>query len=228
MHRVTGDGQNEFNPVFSRDGSHLYFGVVFEGGKSGDIYSAGIDGKDLKRLTSDLPHAAAPEISPDGKWMVFNSSTVDHKPQIYVMRTDGTERKALTNDNTVAFYNPVWSPNGKRIVYYLERGDNKDQIWSMKPDGTDQRLLTNNIGHNFYPSWSADGKRILFTSNRDGKQALYSMNADGSDVKPMGIESSFARQSPDGKRLVYIAGRFPNMTLFIANADGSNAVKLVP
>jgi len=97
----------------------------------------------------------------------------------------------------------------------------------MKPDGTGQKLLTNNIGHNFYPSWTADGKRIIFTSNRDGKQQLYSMNSDGTDVKMMGIGGNYARQSPDGKKLVYTGDSWPNIRLYVANADGSNPVKLL-
>ncbi len=92
------------------------------------------------------------------------------------MNIDGSNIKALTTDNTLAFYNPIWSPDGKKIVYYVEKGDNKDQIWTMNADGSDQKLLTNNIGHNFYPSWSADGKQIIFCSNRDGEaQVIYSM-----------------------------------------------------
>lgn len=229
--RVTGDGQNEFNAVYSRDGKTLFFGSVLEMGASGDVYSVGIDGKGLKRVTTNLPHGSAPEFSHDGKWIVFNATLTadkaDHKPQIYMMKSDGTGVKALTTDGTLAFYNPVWSPDGKRIVYYVERGDQKDQIWSMKPDGTDQKLLTANIGHNFYPSWTADGKRIIFTSNRDGKQQLYSMNADGSDTKALGIEASYARQSPDGKKIAYTAGSWPNVSIYVANADGSNAAKLL-
>jgi len=231
LRKVTGEGSNEFEPIFSKDGRSIYFGANDVQTKAGNLFSSKLDGSQPKQLTSNLNHASAPQLSRDGKWIAFNavltSDPNDHHPQIYVMKADGSGVKQLTNDGTLAFYDPVWSPDGKRLVYYVERGDQKDQIWSMKPDGTDQKLLTNNIGHNFYPSWTADGKRILFTSNRDGKQQLYSMDRDGSDVKAVGVESFYARQSPDGKKLVYIGGRFPNMMLYVANADGSNAVKLI-
>lgn len=93
----------------------------------------------------------------------------------------------------------------------------------MNADGSDKKLLTNNLGHNFYPSWSADGKTIIFTRMTGEKQELYSMLANGSDLKPVGVDTFYARQSPDGKKLAYIGGNLPKMSLWIASADGSNA-----
>ncbi len=229
--KVTNGADGEFNPVFSRDGKTLFFGISNAANRTSELYSANVDGTGLKKISAGLNHASAPEISRDGKWIAFNATLTadanDHFPHIFVMKSDGTGIKQLTSGEKIAFYNPVWSPDGKRLVYYVERGDNKDQIWSMNADGSDQKLLTANIGHNFYPSWSADGKRIFFTSNRNGKQEMFSMNADGSDVKPMGIESFYVRQSPDGKHLLYTGGKFPNMNLFVANSDGTNAIKIL-
>lgn len=231
LRKVTGSGTNEFDPVFSKNARSLFFSVNEEKSGVANIFTSNIDGSGKRQLTTNIHHASAPQLSPDGKWVVLNGNLTadpdDHHPQIFVIRSDGSDVKKLTNDGSLAYYDPVWSPDGKRLVYYVERGDRKDQIWSMKADGTDQKLLTNNIGHNFYPSWTADGKRILFTSNRDGKQQLYSMNPDGSDVRSLGIESFYARQSPDGKKLVYVGGQWPNMRLYVSNVDGSNAVKLV-
>jgi len=164
----------------------------------------------------------APVVSPKGDKIVFNSERDGGMPQIYVMNIDGTDPKRLTDDDKVAFYNPVWSPDGKKIVYYREIRDNKDQIWTMNADGTDKKLLTNNEGHNFYPSWSADGKRIFFTRMNGEKQELFSIGREGDDLKPAGIETFFARQSPDGRRIAFIGVGEPKMTLNIANTDGSN------
>ena len=53
------------------------------------------------------------------------------------------------------------------------------------------------------------------------------MNADGSDVKGLGIEGSFIRQSPDGKKMAYTGGNWPNIAIYISNVDGSNPIKLL-
>ncbi|MET0754340.1 MAG: hypothetical protein ABWZ66_13240 [Pyrinomonadaceae bacterium] len=183
----------------------------------------------MTQITKDSGRNSAPEVSRDGKRIVFNSETVERKPQIYVMNADGSGLKALTNDNTLAFYNPVWSPDGKKIVYYVEKGDNKDQIWVMNADGSNQTLLTGNVGHNFYPSWSADGKQIIFCSNRDGEQMIYTMNPDGTNIKRFeAIKSRYARFSPNGRKIVFVAGNFPNTSIVVADANGANQVKIMP
>lgn len=226
--KVTGDEQNEFGASWSKDGKLIFFGASVQGSREGNIFSVKADGTGLTQITKDIGRSGSPEVSRDGKKIVFNAEQVARKPQIYVMNLDGSGVKALTSDNTIAFFNPVWSPDGKKIVYYAEKGDNKDQIWTMNADGSNPTLLTNNVGHNFYPSWSADGKQIIFCSNRDGEnEVIYSMNADGSNIKRLlKTNSTYARFSPDGKKIAFLAGKFPKTDIFVANADGSNEINL--
>ena len=216
-----------FAPAWSKDGKRVFFYIVNAAEKSSEIYSANADGADLKQITRNSGRNAAPDISPDGKRIVYNSERTANKPQISVMNIDGTNPKALTSDETIAFYNPVWSPNGKKITYYVEKGDQKDQIWVMDADGSNKKLLTADIAHNFYPSWSPDGKHIIFTSNRDGEQATYTMNADGTSVKRVkGVNSFNARFSPKGNKIVFISDGFPTSDLIVADVDGGNQVNI--
>ena len=139
-------------------------------------------------------------------------------------------------DPATGYYNPQFSPDGKLIVYYSEKGDGMDQIWIMNADGSNQKLLTGGIGHNIFPGWSADGKRIIFSSSkRDKNDAgsyvegsyLYVMNSVGSGLSKLGnINSFFARFSPDGKKIAYVSGKFPATAIYVANADGTAAVKI--
>lgn len=220
--KITGDNGNESFPDWSRDGKTIYFGSGPAGSREQEIYSVGVDGKGLRYLTRAPGRDGAPNISPNGRTIVFNSERDGGMPQIYVMNIDGSDPKRLTDDDKVAFYNPVWSPDGKKIVYYREIRDNKDQIWTMNADGSDKRLLTNNVGHNFYPSWSSDGRRILFTRMADERQQLYWIDADGSNLQPAAIDSFFGRQSPDGKRIAYIGVGDLRMQMIISNSDGSD------
>jgi Tol biopolymer transport system component len=49
-----------------------------------------------------------------------------------------------------------------RIVFQSTRDGGPPEIYSMNPDGTDQRRLTNTPAGNFEPSFSPDGRTIVF------------------------------------------------------------------
>ena len=234
MKKITGDEQNEFYTAWAKD--RIYFCVQTPGTKDRNIYSAKWDGSDLRQVTNSRGSNSTPAVSRDGKRIAFVSNRDGQKYQIYVADADGANVKRLTTDSAIGFYNPQFSPDGKRIVYYSEKGDSHDQIWVMNADGSDQKLLTANIGHNIFPGWSADGRRIIFASSKRDKQAdgandddsyIYTINADGSDLKKLGnINSFFARFSPNGKHIAYVSGKFPATNVFVANADGSGAVQI--
>ena len=234
LQRLTGDDANEYYTSWAKD--RIAFSSEVRGSKLSNIFTVSPDGADMRQITKGPAHNGTPSISRDGKRIVFASTRDGDKYQLYTMNANGSSVRRLTNDQTIAYFNPQFSPDAKRIVYYTEKGDGKDQIWVMNSDGSNKTLLTANIGHNIFPGWSPDGKRIIFSSSKreadssgsyiDGS-FLYTMNADGSGLQKLGnVKSFFARFSPDGKKIAYIAGRFPETQIYVANADGSGAMKI--
>ncbi len=213
---------------WSKDGKRFLFSRSSADKQTSDIFTIKKDGSNLIRLTKDASRNSHPAYSPDGKKIAFTSTRDGGKNQIYVMNADDTKIKRLTTDDNVAYLNPKWSQDSKRLVFYAEKGDQKDQIWTINADGSNQMLLTGNIGHNTFPSFSPDGKLVIFSSNRDGEQAIYTMNsADGLTPKRLeNVKSFLARFSPNGKKLVLIIGSFPQNDLYIADADGTNQIKI--
>ena len=116
----------------------------------------------------------------------------------------------------------------KRRRYSLglrsEHGD-----FEANPDGTGLKRTHRTPGYNAEGSYSADGKQIVFCSNRSGEDnlELYIMNADGSNVRQLTQAPNCYNGgpffSPDGKRVIFRSDRKKkdHLQLYVINADGT-------
>ncbi len=203
------------------------------------------DGANLKRLTHNDVYTAEAVLSPDGKRIVF-TSLKDGDLDIYTMNADGSDVRRLTN--TPGYDGGGWwSPDGKKIVYRANHPTDstelktyrdllaqrlvrpaKVELFVMNADGSDQRQITQLGGANFGPSWTPDGKRIIFSSNylrpRSGNFDLFLVNPDGTGLEQITFDESFdgfPMFSPDGRQIVWASNRHadkPGETnVFIAN-----------
>jgi TolB protein len=211
-----------------------------------DIYTARSDGLNRKRLTRFGVYTAEGVLSPDGKKIVF-TSLKGGDLDIYVMNTNGTHVVQLTRQ--VGYDGGAWwSPDGKQIVYrayhphtnadvasYKELlaqrlvRPNKMDLWIMNADGSEQRQITHLNAASFGPSWTPDGRKIIFSSNHHtdpklGNFDLFLINPDGSQLEQITTATTFdgfPMFSPNGKKLVWASNRHdvnPHETnLFIAD-----------
>lgn len=119
-----------------------------------------------------LKRVGDPVLSPDGKWIVFSTVTVDlaqnsKTPHLWLIPAGGGEAKQATSGAGEDF--PRWSPDGKQILFVSSR-DGESQIWVANFDptvgaiSTDVRKVTSISTGADGPIWSPDGKNILFTS----------------------------------------------------------------
>ena len=110
-------------------------------------------------------------------------------------------------------------------------------IYTINADGSNLTRLIGGDGSGYYhPSWSPDGRRIAFSSDRfiDGVFDIYIMNADGTGVTRLtnksGMEShddSSPTWSPDGQRIAYSSDRYgAPAEIYVMNADGTGVTQL--
>ena len=147
----------------------------------------GVDGSNVRRLTTAPGYDGGPFFSPDGRQIVYRA----HHP------TDSAE---------LATYRGLLA---QRLVR-----PNRMEIWVMNVDGSNQRQVTSLGGANFAPFFTPDGRRIIFSSNHKNPRSrnfdLYLVNTDGTGLEAVTTDpefDGFPMFSPDGTKLVWASNR---------------------
>jgi dipeptidyl aminopeptidase/acylaminoacyl peptidase len=230
-----GNGFLDRYPSWSPDGTKIAFGRSTSMVQS-QIYVMNADGTNPVRITNNAFGDSQPTWSPDGTKIAFVSSR-DGNDEIYVMNADGSNQTRLTN-NASFDWDPAWSPDGTKIAFGTTRdfpgitgnvGDGLE-VYVMNADGGNPIRLTNNFRLDGQPSWSPDGTKIAFTTQRDGLPLVYVMNPNGSNqvniTQSTTLDSADPEWSPDGTTIAFTsfnrAGQANANDIFLMNTDGSN------
>jgi serine/threonine protein kinase/roadblock/LC7 domain-containing protein len=121
----------------------------------------------------------------------------------------------------------AWTPDGK-IIYASRTGENWD-LWMANADGSASKQLTADAFIDQQPSVSADGRYIIFQSNRSGARNLWRIDADGSNPKQLtegNYVDAYPVSSPDGRSLVFMSLRSGVSTIWKIGIDGGTPVQL--
>jgi TolB protein len=101
-----------------------------------------------------------PDVSRDGKTLVFASTQHRATSDLYIKNTDGRTVTQLTNDPANDLM-PRLSPDGTRIAFASDRSGNWD-IYVMPVTGGKPIQITSSASHELHPSWSPDGTELVF------------------------------------------------------------------
>jgi len=160
---------------------------------------------EARRVTNDLNSYQGASLTTDGTSLV--AVQTDRIPNVWVAPNGDASRARQITSGTGkfdGFYGVSWTPDG-RIVYASIASGSWD-IWVMNADGTGPKQLTVGARSNYGPSVSADGRYIIYVSNRAGAAFnVWRMDADGANPLQLtsGQGENFAHPTPDGRWVVY-------------------------
>jgi TolB protein len=159
---------------------------------------------------------------------------------LFRARPDGSQVRQLTD--LPGFFSD-WSADGRRIAFDFFEPDGDEQIATMTAAGRDLRVITSGRGIHEVPSWSPNGRRIVFgfspepDPNAPGFETrLWTMRADGSKAKPLPMDQpgfdGTPRYSPNGRWIVFgrlhVTSDGYESALFIVRAKGGKVKQLTP
>jgi TolB protein len=172
--RIT-HGYDDEDPAWSPDGKRIVFSRQPSSGV-GHLYIVNADGTHLHRLTSGSIGGSEPDWSTANVIAFQGASSFGN--DIFSIHPDGTHTKNLTKTGGAGA--PSWSPHGTLLVYIA--GTN---VWRMHADGTYKHRLANTNSFKDHPTFSPNGKRIVYQDPVSGYTELWVMNADGSSASQL-------------------------------------------
>lgn len=183
---VNGSDKHELTTGYEPEWSPDRNKIAFTAGRydKSSIWVINSDGSNEKQLAANMTLGGMigdtcfhPVWSPDGSKIAFESVFNFTYYYVWVMNSDGSNKKQITSLNKSDRYsvwlstrNPVWSPDGSKIAFTSEENGYYPPytIWVANSDGSNPtRLTTNEIGewYDLSLSWSPDGSKIAFVAS---------------------------------------------------------------
>jgi Tol biopolymer transport system component len=221
VRRLTSSPGADFDPSLSPDRQEVAYRC--QRGTSSDTCVVGVDAGRPRDLTNTRGDEWSPAWSPDGRSIAFFS---DRGPLgIWLMRPDGSSPHLLVAGGEY----PSSSPDAERIAY----GDMATRdIAIVRSDGSHKHLVARNPAYDMSPSFSPDGRRIAFDSQRSFRHPLERgigpefeiyVRANGRvrRLTRNRAEDRFRDFGPDGRIVFSRGGR-----LWVTNRDGTHKRRL--
>jgi TolB protein len=201
--QLTRDVRDDNSPVWSADGKWVAF--ISTRGRQTDVWVVPSAGGTEIRVTDDAAEEGNVQWIGKSKKLAFHTG-VDASGLYAMTVADGKERR-ITPDS-IRVGNQDVSPDGTEVVYQVLRGGGVSDLQVVPVAGGAPRTLVSGTADNYQPTWSPDGKSILFVSNRSGNQDVWVVGAAGGEPRQLtswSTDESNAQWASDGAFIYFVS-----------------------
>jgi len=130
---------------------------------------------------------------------------------------------------------PAWSPQGDRIAFGIGvffqgmLGPSKADVAMMRAGGTGVQILTDGSGNYGFPSWSPDGRQLVYRAAGNNRNGLFIVDIETRAVRALTSGSgheNFPSWSPKGDRIAFTSDRDGDYEIYTIQPDGSDLQRL--
>ncbi len=176
-------------PAWSPDGKRIAIVLTKDG--NSQLYLVNVDGSGVTRLATSSGIDTEPQFSPDGKLIYFTSDR-GGSPQIYSIPAAGGETQRITFEGS---YNvtPRPSPDGKSLAFISQNDGGRFQLALMDLT-TRQTLILTDSAKDESPTFSPNGRMILYATEVAGRGVLAAVSVDGRVKQKLSIQAADVRE----------------------------------
>ena len=162
------------------------------------------------QITNHPDHEWQPRWSPDGRRVLFYSTWENEMTEVWITDIATSALTRISNHHDEDFA-PQWSPDGTQVLFISRRGGKGDDFYLTAADGgTPIPIGLRDRIPTSWPTWSPDGRYVVFSTNVE-KDHLYSLRlSDGSirQISDAATEDFRPAYSPDGRLIAFQSTRF--------------------
>lgn len=222
-------------PRWSVTGDKILFYTYRHDPEGAELYSITPDKSKLVRLTNTHHNEWWSDYAPTAN-TIYTSSDYGRSErfaggEIFALDAKGTMTQ-ITHSSDSASFNiyPRVSANGSQLLYCSNciGKDVNSEIVLVQADGANPVNLTEHPAADRYGTWSPDGSRVLFESNRTGSFQLYILNLNTKELIQVtdNVHNNIQGDWSINNKIVFVSDRDGDDELYVMNADGTDQTQL--
>ncbi len=221
---------SHWKPAYWNQGEILFYSYSLSKSELGELYSYNLKSGEVKTLLTANCHLWFPSFYKNEKITFSSDSSFQERyggSNIYVLDLKTNKVDAITHYKDRMAACSSFSPDGKKIVFMDQKawgkGDCEIMLYDVQTKETTN--ISNHPSRDEIPSWSPDGKNLIFHSNRTGSKEIFIYNLANKEIKQLTNDPLFNNEqaiwSPDGTKVAY------NSVLKKAGYKGKRFLKIL-